>query len=73
MPEKIEMYIRYDNENIKRQFEIDITGKNEIFLTIRKNVKGLEHEFEDVLLTKDECESLGRLLIFVSKSCYLYE
>lgn len=50
----------YDTHHMERKIEIDEWNKNEcIFLTIRKTVKGLENEFEDVLLTKKECRELA--------------
>lgn len=56
------MDLFYDKCGVERKISIDNTG-NGIFLSISKTVKGLENECEDVLLTKEDCEFLGNLLI----------
>jgi hypothetical protein len=54
--------LEYNNSGVERKIEIDETDQG-IFLSIRKMVKGLEHEFEDVLLTKKECRELAEMLL----------
>lgn len=53
--------------NIGRNISIKTCAQG-IWLTIRKNVKGLEHEFEDVLLSKKECEQLINILEYEVKN-----
>lgn len=46
----------------ERKIEIDNTDIG-IWLTIRKTVKGLEDDFEDVLITVEECRKLAKILL----------
>lgn len=54
--------LHYDNEDIGRKIQIDEV-ENGIFLSIYKTTEGLEHEFEDVLLTKNDCILLSKILL----------
>jgi len=61
MSKHIELF--YNTLNTQRKIEIDDFDEERVFLTIRKTVKGLENEFEDVLLTKKECRESGKILL----------
>lgn len=54
--------ITYNNKNVERIIEIDPFDDEMIFITIRKGIEALDHEFEDVLLTKSECRNLCKIL-----------